>query len=103
MSPDVLDLLPFRLRRTSMILLGFNVGASFMGWAHIIEVICTSKLKGADVLGDPPLACSINLSVTQHAPTVCALPYQKAAAWGEFPPGSRAHISDLNERHEAAH
>jgi hypothetical protein len=64
MSPNMLDLLPFRLRRTSMILLGFDGSARLMGWTHIGQVIQASKLKGSDVLGDPSLAHRRDLSLT---------------------------------------
>jgi hypothetical protein len=58
----MLDLLAFGLCRPAMIVLGFEKGAGLMRWAQVVQIIGATEFKSANMLRNPPLAPTFNLS-----------------------------------------
>lgn len=71
-----------------------------MGWAHIVQLICASKLKGSNVLRNPTFAHAINFLIAEYASSTRCFPHAKTAVRSEFPTSSCAHIFTIGKRHE---
>jgi hypothetical protein len=59
---DILNLLAFGLGGPAMIVLSFDKGAGFMRWAHVVQSIGATEFKGTNMLGNPSLASTFDLS-----------------------------------------
>jgi hypothetical protein len=96
-GPDVVDLLPLGLCGATVIILGLDRGTCLMRRSHVRQLIRAAEFKRSDVLGNPVLAHSINLPVTDHADTGGSLPYLEPSMGRELSARCHAHIHNLDE------
>jgi hypothetical protein len=100
MSTDVVDLLPFGLGGSAVVVLGLDQSAGFVGRTHITQMICASKLKGSYVLRNPAIAQAVNLLIAEDASTARHFPHLETPMRRELSTSGRPHIFNVDERHE---
>lgn len=94
------DLLPLRLSSSMVIVLGFDQGTCLMSWAHVIHMICASKLKGPDVLRNPTLPYAVDFFIAEDASPTRCFPHLQAAMRRELSASGCSHILNMDERHK---
>ena len=82
------------------IILGFDQSAYLMGWAHVAQMICTSKLEGSYVLRDPAFAHAVDFLIADYTSTTRCFPHLKTPVRRELPARGCSQIFNIDERHE---
>jgi hypothetical protein len=96
----VVDFLPFGLGCSAVVILGFDQSAGCVGRAHVTQMICASKLKGAYVLRNPAIAQAINLLIAEYASTAGHFPHLKTLMGRKLPASGRPQIFNVDEYHQ---